>query len=203
MSGAERTFHLVAPRVAADAALYLLDRRLVWGRWNEESKVLDRAFERADVLAALAVTLARQPTGSLAKSLRNALRYPAIDPHLAKLASDAVQPSVRAVAYQCLISGKANWVVGFKWVWIDKVYFARRRVPALETREIRSNQSATDLIREAIRDRSATVRRVAADALIANRSLIPNAGSLIAQLANDESPSVRSRADYMLRHPVT
>lgn len=200
---AERTLHLATPQVAADAALYLLDRRLVWGRWKDEPKILDRVFERADVLAALAVTLIRQPTGSLAKTLRNALRYPAIDRHLASLAADAVQPSVRAIAYQCLISGKANWVVGFEWAWIDKVYFARRRVPVLETREVRSDQSAADLIREASRDRSAAVRRVAADALIATRSRIPDAASLIAQLANDVNPSVRSRADYMLRHPVT
>jgi len=45
------------------------------------------------------------------------------------------------------------------------------------------------------------VRRVAADALIADRGQLPDEATLIAQLAKDPSSAIRSRADYMLRHP--
>jgi hypothetical protein len=129
------------------------------------------------------------------------LRYPNVDEHLPRLAAAAVQPSVRAVAYQCLIFGKATWSVGFEWAWIDKVYGLRRRVPKLETRDIGRTRPAADLIREAVHDKSPFVRRVAADALIAARSQLPDEETLIAHLAKDRSSAIRSRAEFMLRHP--
>lgn len=199
----ERVLHSTGADVVADAALYLLDRRLVWGRWSDEPKNLDRAFGRKDVMAALTGRLREQSTGPLASCLRNALRYQNVDEHLPRLAAAAVQPAVRAVAYQCVISGKAAWVVGFEWVWIDKVFFQRRRVPKLETREIQRTRLAADFIREAARDKSAFVRKVAADALIAARSQLPDEDeeALIALLAKDRNAAIRSRADFMLRHP--
>jgi hypothetical protein len=200
---AKRVLHRTASDVAANAALYLLDRHLVWGRWSNESKALDRTFEREDVMADLALQIAQRPTGPLANCLRHALRYPAMDKHLPRLASAAIQPSVRAVAYRCLISGNATWTVGFEWAWIDKVYGLRRRVPKLETREIQRTGSVAHIIKEAISDKSNIVRIVAADALISTRSQLPDADELIARLANDKSPAVRERANYMLRHPVS
>ena len=200
---ADRVLHRTAPDVAASAALYLLDRHLVWGRWSNESKALDRTFEREDVMAGLAAQLARHSTGPLANCLRHALRYPAIDEHLPRIASTAIQPSVRAAAYRCLISGKATWTAGFEWAWIDKVYGLRRRVPKLETREIQRTGSVAEVIKEAIRDKSNVVRIVAADGLIAARSQLLGAAELIAKLANDQSPAVRARADFMLRHPAS
>jgi hypothetical protein len=198
---AERVLHRTGAEVIATAALYLLDRRLVWGRWINEPKVLDAAFQRSDVIAALAAQLQQHPTGPLATCLRNALRFPNIDEHLPSLAAAAIQPPVRAIAYQCLISGNATWPVGFEWIWIDKVYGLRRQIPELETREIKRTRPATDLIREAVYDKSAFVRRVAADALIAARSQLPDEDRLISHLAKDRSSAIRSRADYMLRHP--
>jgi hypothetical protein len=198
---AERVLHRTAADVAANAALYLLDRQLVWGRWSNEAKALDRIFEREDVMAGLASQLTRHSTGPLANCLRHALRYPAVDEHLPHLASAAIQPSVRALAYRCLISGKASWIAGFEWTWVDKVYGRRRRIPKLETRDITRSASVADLIREAFHDKSAFVRIVAADALIAARSALPDEEVLIAHLAKDRSAAVRSRSDFMLRHP--
>jgi hypothetical protein len=198
---ATRVLHRTSADVAANAALYLLDRRFVWGRWSDEPKVLDAAFARQDVIAALVGHLQQGSTGPLTSCLRNALRYPDIDQQLPRLAAAAAQPGVRAIAYQCLISGKAAWFVGFDWVWIDKVFNRRGRVPKLETRDLQRTRSAADLIREAARDKSAFVRRVAADALIAARSQLPDEEALIAHLAKDRNRAVRSRADFMLRHP--
>jgi hypothetical protein len=198
---AARVLHQTAADVAANAALYLLDRRYAWGRWSDERKVLDRVFERKDVIAVMVVHLLEHSTGPLSTSLRHALRYPNVDEHLPRLAAAAIQPSVRAVAYQCLISGKATWYVGSEWMWIDKVYGLRRSVPKLATRELGRTRPAAELIREAAHDKSPFVRRVAADALIAARLQLPDEEVLIAHLANDRSPAIRSRADYMLRHP--
>jgi hypothetical protein len=105
------------------------------------------------------------------------------------------------VAYQCLASGNAAWSVGYGWIWVDKVYGRRRRVPELATRDIRRSRPAAEFIREAAFDKSAFVRGVAADALIAARSEMPDGKALIAHLAQDRSWAVRSRADFIRRHP--
>jgi hypothetical protein len=193
----------VATNVAADAALYLIERRFVWGRWRDEVSILDLVFARDDVLAALAKRLETRPTGSLATCLRHALRYSGIDRHLPQLAATAVQPAVRAVAYQCLISGKATWPAGFEWAWVDKVYGLRRRIPKLETRTVERVRPTGDYVEEGIRDKSPFVRRIVADGLIAMRSQIPDEEALVAHLAMDRSPAVRSRADFLLRHPAS
>src|SRR4029450_1179363 len=107
-----------------------------WSRWTHERDTLDRVFARKDVLEALAAQLRVGTTGPLAACLRHALRFADIDGHLMRLAGHARQPSVRALAYRCLISGQADWIVSVEWMWIDKVYFLRRRVPKLGTRLI-------------------------------------------------------------------
>jgi hypothetical protein len=193
----------VTAAVAADAAVYLLDRRFVWNRWRDEANILDLVFERDDVLARLATRLQKQSTGPLAACLRYALQYPGMDQHLPRLVKAAVQPSVRAVAYKCLISGKAAWLVGFEWAWIDKAYGLRKRMPVFASRDIRTPRPAAEWIREGIHDKSPIVRRVAADALVGARAQVPDADNLIAHLAKDRSPAIRSRADFMLRHPLS
>ena len=198
---AERELPLVDAHVAATAAPYLLGRRIVWNRWTHEQNTLDKAFARKDVLEALATQLRIGTTGPLAACLRHALRFSDIDGYLLELARHARQPSVRALAYRCLISGQADWVVGFEWMWIDKVYFQRQRVPKLETRQIRTIEPAASLLREAARDKSATVRKTAADALIAEQCWLPDRENFVVQLAQDRSTAVRSRADFLLRHP--
>lgn len=200
---AERVLQQTSADVAAKAALYLLDRRLVWGRWTDEANVLDSVFGRRDVIAGLAAHLQEQSTGAVATCLRSASRYPDIDEHLPRIATAAVQPSVRAVAYQWLIAGKATWPVGYEWAWIDKVYGLRRRIPVLASRDIQATRPAAEWIREGIRDKSLFVRKVAADALVGARAQVPDADNLIAQLAKDRSPAIRSRADFMLRHPLS
>lgn len=198
---AERVLPRISPDVAASAAPYLLDRRFVWSRWTEEPKVLDAVFRRTDVMAALAMRMQEQQTGPFASCLRHALRYPEIDEHLPCLAVDAAQPSVRAAAYQCLISGRATWPVGYGWIWVNKIYGLRKRARTLDSREIQIASPAVEWIRKGIHDRSVLVRRIAADAMVGARAQMPDADRLIAVLANDRNPAIRSRADYMLRHP--
>jgi hypothetical protein len=203
---AKRCLQRVAPqiqaRVAADAAFYLLARRFVWRRWRDEASILDQIFERDDVLAALAAELEVRATGSLVACLRQAMRFPGFDRHLPGLAAGAAQPSVRAVAYQSLISGKVSWPVGFEWFWVDKIYNKRRIVPTLQARDIGRNGSLDDILAAAIHDRSAFVRKIVADAMITVRSQVADEAPLVAKLAADRSAAVRSRADFMLRHPA-
>ena len=188
-----------APPVAARSALFLLDRRLAWGRWRNEQQVLDRVFGQPDVIAVIADLVREGPTGALAACLRHALRYPAIDGHLQRLATKAVQPAVRAVAFRCLIARRATWIEGFTWIWADKIYGIRKRVANLGSRDISVQQPLAALIAQGTLDRSPAVRKVAADALIEFESRVPDAAPLIARLANDRNAAVRARADFMLR----
>jgi cobaltochelatase CobT len=110
---AERTLPRIPVSVAADAAPYLFDRRIAWGRWTDEPKVLDSVFERDEVMAALALQFRKSSTGPLAARLRHALRYPNVDKHLSDLAAAAVAPQVRAVAYQMPHLGQGNLAGGF------------------------------------------------------------------------------------------
>jgi HEAT repeat protein len=86
-------------------------------------------------------------------------------------------------------------------MWIEKVYGLRKRIPKLARRNIERVRPAAEFIREAARDKSPLVRRVAADALIAARSQLPDEEALIARMTQDRSSAIRSRADFMLRHP--
>ena len=193
----------VSPEIAAETGLYLLSRRLVWERWRNEAAALDRILAREDVIVAIADRLRTQTNGPMAACLRNALQHPGIDRHLPVLAARAVQPSVRAVAYQCLISSKARWQIGYEWIWIDRVYGLRKRIPAFETRELLRDCAADKYIADGLLDKSAFVRKIVADAMIVVRSKIADEKALVALIADDPSPSVRSRADFMLRHPAS
>ncbi|CCE06316.1 hypothetical protein BRAS3843_1680002 [Bradyrhizobium sp. STM 3843] len=194
-----RILNLIDPKVAADTSMYLLGRRLAWGRWSNEADTLDAMFAREDVLAAVAARLRGGANGPLGKCLRNALRFGGIDAHLPELAANALQPLVRAIAHQCLLSGQARWIVGFEWAWIDKVYGLRQRVPKYASRAVDCDAPFDQLIWQAARDTSVVVRRIAADALIADHAPILDEDRLIAYFAGDANPSVRARADFLHR----
>lgn len=205
-AAAERCFARVlariSPAVIADTARFLLDRRLVWGRWSGEDRTLDRVFERPDVADQLAVRLREGTVGPLAACLQQALRYPSIDGHLQRVATEAVQPHVRRLALKCLIEGQAEWLTGFTWVWTDKVYGRRKQVPVFASRQLDCTRpTASELIRNGIVDRSSAVRIVAADALVKLRDQIPDAKALALRLVNDRTPAVRLRGAYLQEQP--
>lgn len=190
----------MSPAVAANVALALLPRYLTWGRWQDiERTLLDSLFSQKDVIAALTEQFRQDAVGPLATCLRYALRYPAIDEHLSVLAREAVQPAVRATAFECLVQGRASWPVGFGWEWVDKVYNEKKKIAVFESREI-TTPPLDPLIREGLVDRSVFVRRVAADALIANRRELAGVDELTQLLDADANPSIQERADYLRRH---
>jgi hypothetical protein len=199
----ERLIPMTSPEIIASVAVDLLDREFHWSRWTDEVAPLNTAFARADVVAALAEIFLRSPTGPLANRLRYVLRYPAYDIWLPTLARDAIQPSVRATALKCLITRRVSWPIGFQWKWIDKTYGERRRELALGSRSIEPSEPLDHLIVQGLNDPSPVVRRIAADALVEHRGQMDGVEALVFRLAQDRSPSVRERADYMIRHPLS
>lgn len=197
---AANLFPLTAPDTVAAAAPYVLGRRHLWARWGQDERsLIDAAFLRADVMAALTERLVDGRSGGLAGTLRNALRTPGLDGELLRLAFDARSPAVRALALRTLLEGRATWTAGYAWAWQDKALGIRRRVPRMEGREVAATLPAPALIRRGLADRSALVRRVAASALIARADEMPDAAELATALARDPSASVRDRAAFLLR----
>lgn len=197
LASAARCFPKTNPDVVAAAAEALLLRQDSWGRWGNERQAVDAAFERPDVAESLAVRIANSTTGPSSRILRKALRAGAMDVHLERLAKEAKQPSVRALAVQALADGKATWQSGWQYKWIDKSMGMRTRVPQIEERALTIEVDRTRIVQAAAGDQSALVRRQALDAVI--RYGLGSAGRQIAtDLTNDRSPSLRERAAFIL-----
>lgn len=196
---ARRCFPATAAIVVAQAAVEILVRQKTWRRWRQERAILDDVFGRDDVAAELADLFARGATGPQASMLRYAMRTAALDPYLVALASDAVQPSVRAVAVEALINGKAEWPSGTAWRWIDKSMGLRRRETAFDRRDLTVTCRRESLIARGIRDKSAAVRRVAVSGIIRHMLDTADARAWAETLVSDPSKAVRERAMFVLR----
>ena len=190
-----------SPAVVIASGSFLLDRWRYWRRWSEQSSMLlDALYSRPDVVLAFVDHLHRETRGPLGRELTKLLRETALDPHLARLAIEARSPVVRAIALKTQIEGRASWPCGFENQWIDKVYGISRRVLLFDHREIEIGMLPADAIRLGLTDRSVFVRRMAADALTQRPDIFDDIGTLISTMSSDRSPSIRDRADYLLRH---
>lgn len=196
---AARAFTLTSPEVIAEGAMILLQRDNTWRRWDAERLKLDEAFARSDVAEKLADLLATRPTGPSATILRYALRNTSMDPHLSRLAKEAFQPAVRAVAVQALIDGFTSWPNGWRWRWIDKSMGDRRVETVFETRKLTVQPDRLGQIQAGLRDRSAAVRNAAIAGLIRYGDAIPELEQLAEPLLGDPSRRVRERAEFFLR----
>jgi len=196
---ATRLFPLTPPDVVAAAAPYLLARRFAWTRWDHEADVLDEALARPDVAEQLAKSIGELRTGPGGGILRMAARFPSLDPHLPGLARRARHPSVRATALEILVTGQARWTTGYGWAWVDKVYGIRKRIAVTATRPLSLTLDIEPLIREALTDRFAATRKVAADALYEKRAGIDDVMALAQSILDDASRAVRERAEFLVR----
>ncbi|WP_304171644.1 hypothetical protein [Phenylobacterium aquaticum] len=194
-----RVWPLTPPGVIAGAVPYLLRQRFIWRRWTHEGNCIDELLGDASVAAEVILLLLHGRSGSLGRTLAQALRFPVYDPALAKLALEARLPDVRATAMKTIMQGEAVWPIGHGWAWIDKTMGVRRRITLTERRSV-SAPEPPDLLKAGIADRSALVRKVAAAVAVERMNNIPDITEIVAVLANDRSAAVRDRADYIRRH---
>lgn len=199
----ERVFPATDARILAEAAFALLALRRDWRRWGAGSPALENALFRPDVLSLLVRRINEARTGPVGRVLHAAMPRVEIDRHLPRLAREAFLPNVRALAYRCLIEGSAQWSVGFRREWVDKVYNLSRRVPVMESRQVERFLPVPEMIEAASRDRSAAVRLVAADAAAARRDDLPNLDTIISLLAADRSPPIRERLAFIEKERAT
>lgn len=198
-AAARRLFPDTPAEVVAPVAGFLVQRRFSWARWTGEADVLDTLLGRADVVEHLAREILTMPTGPGRLILQDLLRFPVTDAWLPILAAEARLPAVRAAALETLVLGRAKWPVGSGWRWIDKTYGLRQRIVLTDERPLSAPVDAAPLVRRAVRDRSAQVRKIAADGLYTLREAMPDAGDIARDLLDDRSSGVRDRAEFLLR----
>ena len=134
-------------------------------------------------------------TGPLARALRRLLRSPDHDWILPDLAMHAKSAFVRAVAAESLLTGFARWSDGYDWVWHDKVFNLRRKIPRHAKREIEvSTATRLMVLRHTGHDKSAKLRCLAADHLITVGA--PEGDRLVDYLTNDKAKTVQSRMEF-------
>lgn len=196
---ARRVFPRTPSSIVANAALHLLTQKQNWRRWGAEAAALDIALFRADVVDQLASIFQTEPAGALSSAMRQALRSPDMDRYLPDLLKTAAQPAIRAIALQSLIERRGIWLVGFRQEWIDKSLGRSRRVLAFEERPIEHAVPLADLVSAGAADRSAVVRKLAADALIRHADALAGLQETAGRLLHDPSPAVRERMDFYMR----
>ncbi len=199
MKCAARCFPDTAAKIIAKASFSLLPRQRSWGRWTVERGVLDKLLCRPDVAREMAILFQTETSGPVSTSLRYALRGDRLDTHLDHLARQALQPAVRALAAQCLIEGVATWHEGWEWKWVDKSRGLQRRVPISRSRSLITKADISSVIQAGVNDRSSVVRRAALQGLISRVDDVENASVAAIALLNDKSPSVRERAQFIMR----
>ena len=197
----ERTFGQTSASVVAESAFFLLHQAHALNRWDRvEKKQLDAVFQRPDVARLLKNEFLGIRPGRVGQTFRQFLQGAEIDPYLEELARDARLPSVRAIATQTLLSGRAQWFVGYREVWVDKRFGCSTKIAEFDSRAITPVCRESRVLEQAALDRSVQVRKVAADALIARRESATDRTDRIAhRLAADRNVSVRARAEFYLR----
>jgi len=145
----------------------------------------------------MAIMIRDSERGRMSAILRQLLSQPAIDHLIDDLAANARIASVRVVATDALIFGRAKWPTGkYLTRYVDS-YPVREPVYAERALLVSPDLSAV-LMRSAA-DRASVVRKAAADALIRNLADARTNSALISSLKDDRDKSIRERIDFVLR----
>ncbi len=186
--------------VVADSALFLLDYSRQLNRWNGEAKALvEQPMRQPDILAAIVKQICDCSDGSGARGLKLLMREPYLDSHFPTLATEAKQPHIRALAMQALLTGEIAWTEGVKPDLIEDYRGRFIRERNLITRPLSVTVDQVFWLQAAASDKSANLRKLAADALIARREAAnPEMDILAMALASDKKPAVAEWAKFYL-----
>ncbi|MEP3847905.1 MAG: hypothetical protein ABJM43_21395 [Paracoccaceae bacterium] len=173
--------------------LFVLDRVTRWERGGADAAQMFAALRDWPIIVKTAFL--ETTTGPLTRSLRQLLRSPDYDWALPELALNARSAFVRAVAVETLLTGHARWTEGYDWVWHDKVFNLRRKVPRRCKRVVEvSSTTRAMVLRHAGQDQSAKLRSLVADYLITVGA--PEGDKLVTLLASDKAKTVQDRMAF-------
>jgi hypothetical protein len=172
-----------------------------WGRVSDTEKQLLINIASLDKISiSIKETIKSFPSGPMATILSQIGRIEIFDPYLEEIAKSAIQPSVRAKSFRCLLDGKMSWFAGREWKWTEKPNNKGYFKPIIGERPLSITVPFFHTLKMAATDRSPIVRRVAGEMLIKH---IAKSGdeslNLAEMLAIDPSSSVAERGKYALK----
>lgn len=189
------------PAVVSDVLCAVLPHCNSWGRMAEEEKrVLLDVVSIPVVSRELASRLVSIASGPLASVLTQAGQSPALDVYLTDIASNAVQPAVRAKAYRALLDGRMTWLAGRRREWTDIRYCKGKLKPVLGERALSIVAPKEEMLIAAAQDHSAFVRSGVGEVLIREGNESGSLGAELAMsLALDKNRSIAERGKFILR----
>lgn len=189
------------PKYVTEVLCMLLINWHSWGKMEEIDKHLFLDMVISEEMALLLKSrLISSTSGPMPSLLSQIGRTGILDNYLNEIASNAVQPYVRAKAYRSLFEGRMTWVKGREWQWIDKYYGEKKLIPIIAERKIDVQTPFLELLNRSAVDRSAIVRQVSAEFLIRNiESLGIHARNLAEKFEADKSANVAEQGRFVLR----
>ena len=185
-----------APSHMLESVLPILVRRAPsWTRYRRHATappvdLLDRALEVPQLQQAAIDSLAAMQFGPTTRIFYRLARYDWLDPHLESLPRSARTIGVRRAAMAALLQGKVRWQTGPRC----------KAEPMVRVLTVETNRGK--LFRQAAGDPAATIRALAADALIRQG---PDAfpAEDWRPLTQDKRPAVHARMSFFHRKWVT
>ena len=189
------------PQDVVEALFYTLSHWHSWQRIEDEDRNLLRDIAaEVRLLPMIVERLTASTSGPQTLILSQLMARTAIDDSLLAIAQSAVIPSLRAMAYRCLLEKKVRWRTGSNLI-VSKGYYRNIIVESCyESRDISVITPLIELLHLGLKDKSSIVRRVIAQAVI--RELDPlekDAQFFITKLIGDSAPSVRERGQFAQR----
>jgi hypothetical protein len=188
------------PEYVVDGLWSTLPHSSSWGRMEHaDAQALADLISIDRIAQALKCRITQAPARPGDLVLAQAGRSTALDQWLGEIAATAIQPSVRAKAYRYLLERRVVWVVGRKWTWTDVKWCKGRFEPVLGELSISVSKPFLTILGSALLDRSALVRRVAADLPIKQLDSVGDDAAVLAErVASDPSQSVAERGRFVL-----
>lgn len=199
----DRSYPDTDPNALAGSFSFLAQNQKSWKRWSKDaSQRVMSYFHKPEVMELVAKRLeaGKEPRGS--RTLSYALQSENFDPYLERILRGSKDASLRARALTTLLNWQAAWVTDYKWKWIDKSLGKRKRVAAISTRKLSIQPLKKPLLLAALTDKSAQIRKIAAQGVIDHgKELGLPIAEIALQLELDSSENVRRRGEY-LNHKI-
>ena len=189
------------PQDVVEALFYTLNHWSSWQRIEDEDRNLLRDIA-AEVrfLSMIVERLTIATSGPQTLILSQLMARAVMDDSLLAIAQSAVVPSLRAMAFRCLLEKKVRWRTGSS-LTVSKNYYHNTIVePCYESRELSVITPLVELLHLGLKDKSSIVRRVIAQAVIRELDTLgKDAQFFITKLIDDSAPSVRERGQFAQR----
>ena len=190
-----------SPVVVAEALWMLIPFRSTWERLTTvDTFAFDAILNSNDVFDSLCARIQRESAGPMLQILQHITKFEKTDCKLQELATLAISPHVRRVALKSLIEGRVEWIAGWSWRWIDKVYNRKERVPVVRTRLIDAPVPYDEALQLAASDRSVIVRRLVTTILISRRGVLSSFEiGIVKKMLCDKNQILVDKAKFIIQ----